>query len=157
MLESHRKEQIVANLRNLHRKSAIYRLVDRYSLTPSSLAICINAEFKLQPEDEYLIEKPEKVVEPTTFEKPTKYIETISTLFAFLAGIITIISFAFSETALKEIVNSVVKNYGLLFEVFLGALSSVIAAFIVFIVSRARKMDRKSKEVVSQIKKEKDG
>jgi len=136
MLDKERKEDIIKNLQNIHNAAEIHRIVGEYTISSVDLLESISSVTHLVPKDLELLEAKEIPVEVKEMVSEPKYafVETLSSLFALIATIVTVIAFFIGEFGIKHFVLYFRKNPYML-NILLGMVVSVIGGILAFFIS----------------------
>jgi hypothetical protein len=142
MLDSNRKHEILENLRNLHSFVMALDVLTKHEITPSGILKLASQHVEFSPSEIELLEREEIKLE--AHASRDRVSATLSTTFGVIAALTTIIAVFFgSFEDVADLVNKIVAINGKFPEwfsgLFLGMLSSIIAALITFLIKRETK------------------
>lgn len=142
LLNSDRKNEILSNLRDNHRNSALFTAIDDKTIPWEKIIQCIQSHEVKPDETTKLVEiclTDAGIVK--TKEKPSKP-NPISEVFGLVAGIITIIATTMSLSGGEEFLQKFsvfFKENQRSFEFFIGVSASLIAAIVTAVFAKIKK------------------
>lgn len=149
MLESEKKKSIIENLQNIHRSGQIHRIVMRYSITTINLLESISHTLSLTPADSEIVKAKELPAEAkeAIYKQKSAFVETLSTLFALVALITSIIFIVWNVSITKF--GGFFSESPYILNFLLGIIVSIIAGFLTYFYTYAGRKKEKKKESVS--------
>ena len=149
LIESDRKKEIIANLKQLYFKGEVYQVID--SLDKSSVLSIVeeqNTEKKQKAEEQIVNDVKKRIDElQITKEKIEKLssvqkrVSNLSSMFAVVATIITVIASLLSTTVGEKISEylksiNIDDNFSFVLAILAGILISLLASLISFVVKK---------------------
>ena len=149
MLDRERKKEILNDLKSIHQKGKILTSIERYDISYRNLIECIQNHNKLLEEDAIILKnEAQDKIDEKPLSKP-RVTEKISEIFAFFAGIATIIAFTITIIGEKGIQYSLSKFFNENAEIIkigLSVIVTIIASIMtIFINLYSKKRIQKNK------------